>query len=100
MPASDKTALECVMEADAERHRLEKEAEELGHDPSPGNDILLSCHHRGILMCNYILDHSSSAHRFLHWGNVGLSLAQWMTERRRVGGSRIFVFIEGHWFMF
>lgn len=35
MPASDKTALECVMEADAERHRLEKEAEELGHDPSP-----------------------------------------------------------------
>jgi len=35
MPASDKTALECVMEADEERHRLEKEAEELAHNPDP-----------------------------------------------------------------
>jgi len=31
MPASDKTALQCVMEADEERHRLEREAEELAH---------------------------------------------------------------------
>jgi len=35
MAASDKTALECVMEADEERHRLEKEAEELGHQNDP-----------------------------------------------------------------
>lgn len=30
MPPSDKTAIQCVMEADTERQRLEKEAEELG----------------------------------------------------------------------
>lgn len=35
MEASDKTALESVMEADAERNRLEKEAEELAHNPDP-----------------------------------------------------------------
>merc|ERR1711962_1517936 len=35
MPPSDKTALECVMEADEERHRLEKEAEELAHNTDP-----------------------------------------------------------------
>jgi len=35
MPPSDKTALECVMEADEERHRLEKEAEELAHNQDP-----------------------------------------------------------------
>ena len=29
--ASDKTALECVMEVDQERLRLEKEAEDLAH---------------------------------------------------------------------
>ena len=36
MPASDKTALECVMEVDQERHRLELEAEELAHNQDPG----------------------------------------------------------------
>jgi len=35
MPPSDKTALQCVIEADEERHRLEKEAEELAHNPDP-----------------------------------------------------------------
>lgn len=35
MPPSDKTALQCVMEADEERHRLEREAEELGHNSDP-----------------------------------------------------------------
>lgn len=34
MPPSDKTAMECVMEADAERHRLEKEVEELASNVS------------------------------------------------------------------
>lgn len=31
MPASDKTALQCVMEVDEERVKLEKLAEELAH---------------------------------------------------------------------
>ncbi|XP_070566037.1 ATP-binding cassette sub-family F member 2-like [Ptychodera flava] len=31
MPANDKTALHCVMDVDAERNRLEKEAEEIAH---------------------------------------------------------------------
>jgi len=31
MPANDKTAIQCVMEVDEERHKLEKEAEEIGH---------------------------------------------------------------------
>jgi len=35
MAASDKTALQCVMEADEERNRLEREAEELGHRTDP-----------------------------------------------------------------
>ncbi|RUS76774.1 hypothetical protein EGW08_015451 [Elysia chlorotica] len=35
MAASDKTALECVMEVDEERHRLELEAEELAHNQDP-----------------------------------------------------------------
>jgi len=35
MPPSDKTALQCVMEADAERKRLEDEAEELAHNQDP-----------------------------------------------------------------
>ena len=33
MPASEKTALESVMEADAERIRLEALAEQLAHNP-------------------------------------------------------------------
>jgi len=37
MPPSDKTAIQCVMEADSERQRLEKEAEELGAKNSEGN---------------------------------------------------------------
>ena len=37
MAASDKTALQCVMEADEERNRLEREAEELGHRTDPGD---------------------------------------------------------------
>ena len=36
MAASDKTALECVLEVDEERLKLEKEAEELAHDDSQG----------------------------------------------------------------
>ena len=39
MPASDKTALQCVMEADEERHRLEREAEELAHKSDLGKSI-------------------------------------------------------------
>lgn len=31
MPASDKTAIQCVMEVDEERVKLEKLAEELAH---------------------------------------------------------------------
>lgn len=36
MPPSEKTALDCVIEVDKERLRLEKEAEELGHKADPG----------------------------------------------------------------
>lgn len=39
--ASDKTALECVIEVDEERDRLEKEAEELAHANDDGLFILL-----------------------------------------------------------
>lgn len=38
MPASDKTALQCVMEVDEERIKLEKLAEELAHCEDDGND--------------------------------------------------------------
>lgn len=41
MPPSDKTAIQCVMEADMERQRLEKEAEELASKNSEGNFIFL-----------------------------------------------------------
>ena len=40
MAASEKTALQCVMEVDEERHRLEKEAEELAHNQDPS---MLDC---------------------------------------------------------
>ena len=36
MPPSDKTALDCVMEVDEERLKLEKEAEELATKDSEG----------------------------------------------------------------
>jgi ATP-binding cassette subfamily F protein 2 len=36
--AMDKTALECVMEVDEERHRLEAEAAELSHLGEEGSD--------------------------------------------------------------
>lgn len=36
MPASDKTALQCVMEVDEERVKLEKLAEELAHCEDDG----------------------------------------------------------------
>jgi ATP-binding cassette subfamily F protein 2 len=36
MPASDKTALQCVLEVDQERIRLEKLAEELSHCDDQG----------------------------------------------------------------
>ncbi|EDO37542.1 predicted protein [Nematostella vectensis] len=38
--ASDKTALQCVMEVDKERHRLEEEAEELSKMGDEGHDRL------------------------------------------------------------
>lgn len=37
MPASDKTALQCVMEVDEERVKLEKLAEQLAHCEDDGN---------------------------------------------------------------
>ena len=36
MPPSDKTALECVIEVDEERIRLDKEVEDLSHRDDPG----------------------------------------------------------------
>ncbi|XP_077979159.1 ATP-binding cassette sub-family F member 2-like [Glandiceps talaboti] len=38
--ASDKTALQCVMEVDSERNRLEKEAEEIGHIESESDRLM------------------------------------------------------------
>lgn len=47
MPPSDKTALESVMEVDNERHRLEKEAEELAHNTDPAaHERLLDVYER------------------------------------------------------
>ncbi|XP_063964284.1 ATP-binding cassette sub-family F member 2-like [Lytechinus pictus] len=47
MAASDKTALECVLEVDAERVRLEKESEELAHLEGPeAEDRLLDIYDR------------------------------------------------------
>lgn len=43
MPASDKTALQCVMEVDEERVRLEKLAEELAACEDEGNREGLLC---------------------------------------------------------
>ena len=40
MEASDKTALECVLEVDQERLKLERDAEELAHDQSQGNEFI------------------------------------------------------------
>ena len=42
MPASDKSALQCVMEVDEERIRLESLAEELAASEGDGNPLLLS----------------------------------------------------------
>lgn len=39
MPASDKTALQCVMEVDQERVKLEKLAEELAHSDDDGESL-------------------------------------------------------------
>ncbi|XP_059174746.1 ATP-binding cassette sub-family F member 2-like [Physella acuta] len=47
MPPSEKSALACVMEVDNERHRLEKEAEELAHNPDPeAHERLLDVYER------------------------------------------------------
>ncbi|XP_055354247.1 ATP-binding cassette sub-family F member 2-like [Paramacrobiotus metropolitanus] len=47
MAPVDKTALECVMEVDEERMRLEKEAEELAHaDPEASHDKLMDIYER------------------------------------------------------
>ncbi|XP_072029313.1 ATP-binding cassette sub-family F member 2-like [Amphiura filiformis] len=47
MAASDKTALECVLEVDEERLKLEKEAEELAHDDSQeAQDLLMEMYER------------------------------------------------------
>merc|ERR1719369_1167152 len=47
MPASDKTALQCVMEVDQERHRLEKLAEELADaQEQEAQDQLMSIYER------------------------------------------------------
>lgn len=55
MPASDKTALQCVMEADEERHRLEREAEELAHKSDlESSERLMDLYER--------LDHLDAAH--------------------------------------
>ncbi|KAK3736603.1 hypothetical protein QZH41_006362 [Actinostola sp. cb2023] len=48
MGATDKTALECVMEVDEERHRLEAEAAELAHLGEEGSENLaltIRCHY-------------------------------------------------------
>ena len=42
IPATDKTALECVLAVDQERVRLEKLAEELAHSTEDGEG--LCCH--------------------------------------------------------
>jgi len=55
MAASDKTALQCVMEADEERNRLEREAEELGHRTDPeSQERLMDLYER--------LEHLDAAH--------------------------------------
>ena len=36
MPPSDKTALDCVIEVDEERHMIEKEVEDLSHREDSG----------------------------------------------------------------
>lgn len=41
MPASDKTALQCVMEVDEERIRLEALAEELAASEGDGKQIII-----------------------------------------------------------
>lgn len=47
MPASDKTALQCVLEVDAARIRLEREAEELSHMEGPeAEDRLMDIYER------------------------------------------------------
>lgn len=47
MPPSDKTALECVIEVDNERHRIEAEVEELSHrDDSESHERLLALYDR------------------------------------------------------
>lgn len=47
MPPSDKTALECVIEVDDERLRLEKEAEDLSHrEDSESHERLLAVYDR------------------------------------------------------
>jgi ATP-binding cassette subfamily F protein 2 len=47
MPASDKTALQCVLEVDQERIRLEKLAEELSHcDDQESHDELMDVYDR------------------------------------------------------
>lgn len=43
MPASDKTALQCVMEVDEERVRLEKLAEELVANEDDGMAMFYFC---------------------------------------------------------
>lgn len=44
MPASDKTALKCVMEVDEERMRLEKLAEELIDCEDEDSQVKFVCH--------------------------------------------------------
>lgn len=47
MEASDKTALECVLEVDQERLKLERDAEELAHDQSQeAQDLLMDVYER------------------------------------------------------
>ena len=51
MAASDKTAIQCVMEADEERNRLEREAEDLAHRTDAGIKLIY------FLFCAYIFSH-------------------------------------------
>lgn len=43
MPASDKTALQCVMEVDEERVQLERLAESLAHCEDDGQLLNIAC---------------------------------------------------------
>ncbi|XP_035825786.1 ATP-binding cassette sub-family F member 2 [Aplysia californica] len=77
MPPSNKTALESVMEADEERHRLEREAEELAHNPDPeAHERLMDVYER--------LDHMDASKAETTAGNIlhGLGFSRTMQHTK------------------